>query len=166
MLTLISRRVMIAAAVFLAAVPAIAAEPSIYLGKGWQAALNGHDAVAYYSLAEGAAPVKGSAEFSTTYEGATWWFSNAANRDAFAAEPAKYAPKYGNYCAWALARNKLAPGDPAVWYVKDGALYLNVNKSIQKQWLANIDRDIANAEKNWPGVLGGKPTKTSTPSGS
>ncbi len=143
-----------AAALCIAAAPALAAKPEIYLKAGWKYAVGGADTVAYYALPAGAAPVQGSDQFTAEYKGATFRFSSAANRDAFKAEPGKYAPQYGGYCAWALARNKLAPGDPTAWYVTNGKLYLNVNKSIQKQWLANIDRDIANGDKNWPSVLG------------
>jgi YHS domain-containing protein len=151
---LISRRAaLLFAALITLTAPALAAKPEIYLKKGWQYAIGGADAVAYQSLAPGAAPVQGSDQFTVAYKGATWRFASAANRDAFAANPVKYAPQYGGYCAWALARNKLAAGDPAVWFVKNGKVYLNINKSIQKQWLANIDRDIANGDRNWPGVL-------------
>ncbi|MBY0421131.1 MAG: twin-arginine translocation pathway signal protein, partial [Parvularculaceae bacterium] len=113
----------------------------------------GYDAVAYAALQPDAAPVAGSDQFVAEYKGAKWRFATAAHRDAFNAAPTRYAPQYGGYCAWALARNKLAPGDPAVWHLRDGKLYLNVNKSIQKQWRANIERDIANGDRNWPGVL-------------
>lgn len=151
--TLLRRAALLCAALFAFATPALAAKPEVYRSANWSYAINGADAVAYYSLAANAAPVQGSDQFTLEYKGAKWRFASAANRDAFAAEPARYAPQYGGYCAWALARNKLAPGDPAVWHVKGGKLYLNVNKSIQKQWLANVDRDIANGDKNWPGVL-------------
>lgn len=151
---LLRRAALLALAVFAMAAPAYAAKPEIYLKSGWKYAIGGADAVAYQSLAAGAAPVQGSDQFTADYKGVKWRFASAANRDAFTANPAKYAPQYGGYCAWALARNKLAPGDPAVWYAKGGKIYLNVNKSIQKQWLANIDRDIANADGYWPGVLG------------
>lgn len=150
---ILRRAALIVAALFAFAAPALAAKPQTYLGSGWKYAVGGADTVAYYKLAPGASPVQGSDQFTADYNGAKWRFASAANRDAFVADPGKYAPEYGGYCAWALARNKLAPGDPAVWHVKAGKLYLNVNKSIQKQWFANIDRDIANGDKNWPSVL-------------
>lgn len=149
----LARRTLLAAALFGAAGPALAAKPEIYLDKKWTYAIGGADAVSYYALAQDAPPVQGSDQFVADYKGAKWRFSSAAHRDAFKAEPAKYAPQYGGYCAWALARNKLAPGDPAVWHVRNGKLYLNVNRSIQKQWRANIDRDVANGDANWPAVL-------------
>lgn len=147
------RMVVVLGALFALTAPAFAAKPEVYKGFGWKYAINGYDTVAYQTLAEGAAPVAGSDQFTADYAGATWRFATAANRDAFKANPQKYAVQYGGYCAWAMARNKLAPGDPAVWYNKGGKIYLNVNRSIQKQWLANIDHDIASGDQNWPAVL-------------
>lgn len=59
-------------------------------------ALKGYDPVAYFSEKK---PVQGKPEFTTQHEGATYRFASAANRDAFAAAPAKYSPQYGGYCA-------------------------------------------------------------------
>lgn len=132
---------------------AFAMAREIYQAKNWTYAVGGYDVVAYATLAYDAAPVPGSDQFVAAYKGSKWRFSSAANRDAFSADPGRYAPQYGGYCAWALARNKLAPGDPAVWHLRNGKLYLNVNKNIQKQWRANIDRDIANGDRYWPAVL-------------
>src|SRR5262245_59668076 len=73
-------------------------------------AIKGFDTVAYFKESK---PVKGSATFTHTWSGATWWFASAENRDAFAADPAKYAPQFGGYCAWAVGHNYTADTDPA-----------------------------------------------------
>lgn len=167
MTLIFSRRAFIGAAILLAATgAALAGKSELYLGKGWTAAINGYDAVSYFGLAEGQAPARGAASFSYDYKGAKWHFASAANRDKFAAAPESYAPQFGGYCAWALARNKLAPGDPTVWQVVNGKLYLNVNRSIQSQWRANLERDIANGHRNWPGVIEDKAEESYEPSGS
>ncbi|GJL94716.1 MAG: hypothetical protein DHS20C05_11210 [Hyphococcus sp.] len=74
------------------------------------------------------------------------------NLNLFVADPARYSPQYGNYCAWAMARNKLAKGDPEVWYVYEGKLYLNITARYQRKWLAKIDEEIARADVNWPTI--------------
>jgi len=130
--------------------PAAVAEDEVYTGRFSSTAVQGYDTVAYFTEGE---PVKGSADFATEYRGATWRFSSQENLDLFLADPDAYAPQYGGYCAWAVARNKLAKGDPAAWHVHNDKLYLNVNKRIRSQFLANIERDISNADKNWPAVL-------------
>jgi YHS domain-containing protein len=94
-------------------------------------------------------PVKGSKEFSTEYMGATFQFASVANRDAFLADPAAYAPQYGGYCAWAMADGKYAKGDAKYWKIVDGKLYLNYNAGIQKKWNADVPGFIEKADKQW-----------------
>ena len=113
-------------------------------------AIEGTDPVAYFT--EGKA-VKGSSGFTHRWKGATWRFKNAANRDAFAAEPEKYAPKFGGYCAWAVSRGYTADIDPEAWKIYRGKLYLNYSKGVQAQWTEDIPGNIAKAESHWPGVL-------------
>ena len=124
------------------------AKPSVFAEDG--VAIQGYDPVAYFSESK---PVKGSNEFSYEWQGATWHFSNAENRDLFAAEPDKYAPQYGGYCAWAVKEGTTAPIDPQAWKIVDGKLYLNLNPNIQKRWEEDIPGNIAKADQNWPEVL-------------
>lgn len=129
-----------------AARPAVA-DMTVYTAAG--AAIEGTDPVAYF--VEGR-PVEGKAEFSHAWQGATWRFASAANRDAFAAEPEKYAPQYGGYCAWAVSQGYTAEIDPAAWRIVDGKLYLNYSKSVQERWARDIPGNIAKGDTNWPGL--------------
>lgn len=113
-------------------------------------AAGGYDVVAYF--ADGA-PVKGSKDFETDYQGARWRFSSAENLAAFNADPTAYAPQYGGYCAWAVSQNYLARGNPKNWTIVDGKLYLNFSNKIQARWEKDIPGFIALAIQNWPGVL-------------
>ncbi len=126
------------------------AETMTFTGFDSKLALDGYDAVAYFTENK---PVKGDAAHSLTHDGVEWHFASAANRDAFAAEPAKYAPQYGGHCAWATAQNKVAPGDPNVWKIVDGKLYLNYNANVQTRWNKDIPGFITKADANWPGLL-------------
>lgn len=126
------------------------AETPVYTARFSNTAVEGYDAVAYF--AEGK-PVKGDKVFSTEYNGAEWRFASADNLAVFKAEPEKYAPQYGGYCAWAVSQNYTARGNPQNWRIVDGKLYLNYNDEIQKRWEADIPGLIAAADKNWPGVL-------------
>lgn len=116
----------------------------------YEQAVDGYDVVAYFT--EGA-PVKGSADYSTEYKGADWYFSSQENLDKFKAEPIKYAPQYGGYCAWAASQGNLANGDPERWAIHEGKLYLNYSKGVQKKWLKDKPGFIAKADANWPGLL-------------
>jgi len=73
-------------------------------------------------------PQEGQSKYSTDYKGAKWYFQTQANRDLFRANPTAFEPQYGGYCAWAVAKGKLAKGSPKHWFVEDGKLYLNFNR--------------------------------------
>ena len=115
-------------------------------------AIDGTDPVAYFT--EGR-PVKGSRAYSYTWNGATWRFASAHNRDLFAANPERYAPQYGGYCAWAVSQGYTAGIDPSAWKIVDGKLYLNYSKGVQAKWLANTKDLIRQADRNWPKILSG-----------
>ncbi len=113
-------------------------------------AIDGTDPVAYFT--EGR-PVEGSRQFTHDWNGARWWFASAQNRDTFAADPAKYAPQYGGYCAYAVSQGYTAKTDPDAWSIADGKLYLNYSLKVRDLWSQDIPGHIASANGNWPGVL-------------
>lgn len=113
-------------------------------------AIDGTDPVAYFT--EGR-PVEGSSKFTHEWNGAKWRFASADNRDAFIAEPERYAPQYGGYCAWAVAKGYTASTDPEAWRIVDGKLYLNYNTQIQARWEGDVPGNIASADANWPKVI-------------
>jgi YHS domain-containing protein len=117
-------------------------------------ALDGYDVVAYFT--EGKA-VKGTAEFNHVWLGAEWHFASAASRDAFVKEPEKYAPQFGGYCAWAVAHGYTANGDPTVWKVVDGKLYLNYNQRVKEKWQEDEAGFIKQGDDNFPRFLENKP---------
>lgn len=121
------------------------------INKTWGGvAIEGYDTVAYFTQS---APVKGSKRFSYNWQGASWRFANQEHLDLFKAEPEKYAPRFGGYCAWAVAQNSTAGIDPQAWKIVDGKLYLNYSLKIQGKWEQDIPGNIAKAEENWPTVL-------------
>lgn len=150
------RRLTLKTALALAAigVPLAAAhakDAPVYTGTFSNLAVGGYDPVAYFSEGH---PVKGERQFTLKHQGAEWRFASAANREAFAAAPQKYAPQYGGYCAWAVSQGYTASGDPQYWKIVDGKLYLNYDADVQKKWERDIPGFIAKADHNWPAVLG------------
>jgi YHS domain-containing protein len=120
--------------------------------EGWngkKAVIDGYDPVAYFTQSEA---IRGDKQFSHRFDGGTFHFSSAENRDLFAANPNKYAPQFGGFCAYAAAKGSKAPIDPTAWTVHNDKLYLNYSKSIQKKWSKHRDDYIAKAEKNWPNL--------------
>jgi hypothetical protein len=112
-------------------------------------ALGGYDMVAYFT--EGR-PVKGSPSFTHAWEQTTWHFASAAHRDAFAADPLKYAPQFGGFCAYGVSRGYAVDIDPNAWTIVDGRLYLNYSKSVQRTWDKDRATYIQKAEANWPAI--------------
>jgi len=129
---------------------AMAANDKVFTGLVDGVAVGGYDPVAYFTQNK---PVKGSADITTEYMGATWHFASADNRDAFVADPKRYAPQYGGYCAYAVSSGYTAKGDPQAWSVVDGKLYLNYSKGIRSRWEQDIPGHISKADGNWPAVL-------------
>ncbi len=123
------------------------AQEAVYTGTFSSEAISGYDSVSYFT--EGA-PVKGSSEFKTKWHGATWKFSSQENLDTFKADPEKYAPQYGGHCAWALADGNFYEGDPKVWEIYGGKLYLNYNETVKEKWVQDKDGFITAADIEYP----------------
>ena len=113
-------------------------------------AIKGYDPVAYFTEQKA---LEGSKTISLEWNGATWLFSNEANRDLFKKNPEKYAPQFGGYCAYAISQNYTYRSDPEVWKIVDGKLYLNYDKNTQKEWESKQTAYIRQAGENWPKVL-------------
>ena len=141
--------VLLCAVLLLTAAPAVAKDP-VYTGIFSNLAVSGYDPVAYF--VEGR-PVEGRKAFEFEWNGATWRFADADNLAAFKADPEKFAPQYGGYCAWAVSQGGIASTEPELWRIVDGKLYLNYSKSVQRTWIQDIPGNIVKADKNWPGVL-------------
>ena len=134
--------------VFAAAGTAAADKPEIFAVNG--VALGGYDPVAYFKESK---PVQGRGEFSFEWKGAAWHFASAANRDAFKAEPAKYAPQYGGYCAFGASQGYAVKTEPDAWRIVDGKLYLNYNTQVRTRWEQDVPGFVKAADKNWPEIL-------------
>ncbi|MEO0499718.1 MAG: YHS domain-containing (seleno)protein [Pseudomonadota bacterium] len=123
----------------------------IYTAASDNLGAGGADTVAYFTDGR---RVDGTDEFTTEWRGAEWRFASAEHLAMFEADPERYAPQYGGYCAWALADNRLASGDPDNWNIVDGKLYLNYNDEIEERWKKDIPGFIEMADINWPTILG------------
>jgi YHS domain-containing protein len=147
-----SRRILtvaLAAGLLLGAVPALAAAPQNLSRAG--IAAGGYDVVAYFT--DGAA-VEGSDAHVHEWQGATYRFASKEHRDLFAADPGKYAPQYGGYCAYAMSRGDKAKIDPEVFTVEDGKLYLNYSFKIRAKWDEERADYIRKADGHWKKLAG------------
>jgi len=120
-------------------VPAVNAKEGI--------ALKGYDPVAYFL---NGAPTKGSDQYSFAWKGVTYRFASTGNLEKFKADPEKYLPQYGGYCAYAMSLDRIADIDPSRWAIVNGKLYLNNGFVAEKLWSLNKNGDIESADRNWP----------------
>lgn len=145
--TVISRRAAVAGVCVLLSAAMLHAQK---VNKSWTGlAIDGYDPVAYFTESR---PVKGDKRFEAEFGGATYRFSSAANRDLFVKTPAKYAPQYGAFCAYAVSRGYTADTDPLAWKIVDGRLFLNYNAGAQQKWEEDVPGNIAKGDANWPGL--------------
>ncbi len=134
--------------------PAVAQRPEIHQSGlaefGSDLAVGGYDAVAYHtqSLA-----VPGNPNYRVSWKDAEWRFASAENRDLFVKAPETYAPQFGGYCAFTVAYGSTAPGNPKVFTLANGKLYLNLNTSVQATWVQDQQSLIKRAEANWPQLI-------------
>ena len=109
-------------------------------------AIHGYDKVAYFTDGK---PTKGKSEFEQVWNDARWQFASANNRDLFTANPERYAPQFGGYCAGGVAVGEYADTDPNAWNIVDGKLYLNKTLEIREAWRRAPKGHIEFANYNW-----------------
>jgi YHS domain-containing protein len=112
--------------------------------------VDGYDVVAYFTDGR---PTMGSAQFASTFDGATYWFASVDHKALFDADPAKYAPQFGGFCAYAVSRNGLRPIDPAVFHFVDGRLFLQHTKKAYDLFEKDEKGNTRKADANWPKLV-------------
>jgi YHS domain-containing protein len=111
--------------------------------------IKGYDPVAYFAQGR---PVTGKPELSVEHGGVTYRFATPEHRDAFRAEPAKYLPQYGGFCAFGVAGGYKADIDPEAFSLVGGKLYLNYSKDVRAKWQQDVPGYIGKADVKWPEV--------------
>jgi YHS domain-containing protein len=117
-------------------------------------AIRGYDPVAYFTDQK---PVKGDPQFAFKHEGVTWLFASQQHLDVFKADPAKYSPQYGGYCAYGTSEGHKAPTQPDAWTVVNDKLYLNYNQGVKTEWSKNRSERIEKANQQWAVIKDSKP---------
>jgi YHS domain-containing protein len=109
-----------------------------------------HDPVAYFTEDKA---VKGSPQFQSSFEGVIYYFASAENKAMFDADPAKYAPQFGGFCAWAVSRGYTAPIDPNAFQIVNGRLLLQYSLRVRKDFSQDPEGNLRKADVNWPGIV-------------
>ena len=114
-------------------------------------AIKGYDPVAYFTQNKA---VKGKKELAVSHQGILYYFSSAENKEAFKANPLKYEPEYGGWCAYAMGNSaEKVSIDPETFKIVNGKLYLFYNRyftNTLKDWNKNEATLKKNADVNWP----------------
>ncbi|MEM8956685.1 MAG: YHS domain-containing (seleno)protein [Pseudomonadota bacterium] len=121
-------------------------------------AVSGYDPVAYFSLEQAPvgspqpAGVPGRSDITAEHNGATFAFATEENRDTFLADPDAYAPQYDGHCAYGVSKGGKVPGNPNLWRIVDGKLFLNITENVVGFWEEDIPGNIDLAETNWVSI--------------
>lgn len=120
---------------------------AIFSTKG--VAIRGYDPVAYFTDNK---PVEGSAQFGYSWQGVEWRFKDKINLELFKANPEKYAPQFGGFCAYGVSENHKSPTEPDAFTIVNDKLYLNYNLKVKEIWSRDRDERIRKGETNWAGL--------------
>jgi YHS domain-containing protein len=118
--------------------------------------LKGYDPVGYFKAG---GPVEGEPTITAVHNGTMYAFANEANRDAFVAEPERYLPEYGGFCAMAMTFGKKVDIDPNAWKIVDGRLYVQANLRAAQVWQKDIPGNISKSDERWPTVMNTAPNE-------
>ncbi len=111
--------------------------------------LRGYDAVSYHTIGR---PVMGNGAHVSEYKGEVYLFITDEHKNLFDNNPEKYAPAYGGWCAFGVTAGKKFHGDPLVWEIVDGKLYVNLNNKVKGLWIKDISGNIKEANKIWKDI--------------
>jgi hypothetical protein len=132
----------------LAAAPPVAAGGMPLATDTDHVAIQGYDTVAYFT--DGKA-VMGSSTYEYVWDDARWQFASATHRDMFAADPDRYMPQFGGFCAGAMMSGIMIPANPKFWAIVDGKLYMVAGDAQDiRSWKANAADYIRSGNRHWP----------------
>src|SRR5262245_52438474 len=134
----------------LAGLPAFAQSKALLNLDKTGVAIQGYDPVAFFT---GNKPVKGKPEFIARHGGATYFFATKEHRDVFKAEPTKYEPEFGGYCAYGVSRGKLVEIDVDAFQIVDGKLLLQYSKGVREDFNKDTKGNLTKANANWPALV-------------
>jgi YHS domain-containing protein len=105
------------------------------------------------TVADRSKAVLGSPHFTAKYHGVTYEFASKEDQAAFQADPEKYVPQYGGFCAFATSKGVKADADPHEFAISKGKLYVNNNEQAEKLFQEDVAGTIEKADHNWPDVV-------------
>ncbi len=112
-----------------------------------QVAMDGYDVTAFFTDKKA---VKGDVTFSSDYQGVTYYFATLPAKNLFDANPKRYIPQFGGYCAVAASFNKLEHAQIDLFDLYEVKLYFARNEKAQKMWEKDKKGVKERAGQLWP----------------
>ena len=112
-------------------------------------AIGGYDPVAFYTDGK---PILGGPDLEYSYGGTVWRFANIGNREAFASRPDVYMPQFGGYDPLGVAHGVALAGNPLLWLISGGRLFLFYDNKRLAAFTADPERISGAADRKWPEV--------------
>lgn len=102
----------------------------------------------------------GSSDYSSTYDGFTFYFKSSTNKVLFDTSPLSYIPQYGGFCSWAISGEYcpeypwsstcMGPsGNWAHWTIQDDKLYFFFLGEAKSKFMSSVDDNIAAGDSRW-----------------
>lgn len=113
-------------------------------------AIQGYDPVAFFTQNR---PVKGLPEFESQYHGARYLFASADDKAAFDANPAKYEPQFGGFCAYGVSKGKTVPVKIEAFQIVNGRLLMQYDLEVKKEFNKDAQGNLQKADQNWPDIV-------------
>jgi len=134
------------AALSLAAVRSVHAGPPQVSVNPKGVAIGGYDTTAYLRTG---VPVEGAVDHVVMWRGVPWQFASAEDAASFREAPEDFAPQFGGFCTRAMSFGKVVNGDPTVWRLHQGSLYLFAKPVGAKKFDEGPDAMIIKARRAW-----------------
>jgi YHS domain-containing protein len=113
-------------------------------------ALQGYDPVAFFTQNR---PVKGNPQFESKYAGARYFFSSAEDKAIFDANPAKYEPQFGGFCAYGVSRGHTVPIKMEAFQIVNGRLLMQYDLDVKNDFNKDPQGNLQKADQNWPRLV-------------
>jgi len=113
-------------------------------------ALQGYDPVAFFTQNR---PVKGNPQFESKYAGARYFFSSAEDKAIFDANPAKYEPQFGGFCAYGVSRGHTVPIKIEAFQIVNGRLLMQYDLDVKNDFNKDPQGNLQKADQNWPRLV-------------
>lgn len=113
-------------------------------------AVQGYDPVAFFTEQR---PLKGTAGIQSTYHGGTYLFATKEDKALFDANPEKYEPAFGGYCAYGVSKGHLAPVKVDAFQIVDGRLLMQNSERVRDDFNKDAKGNLGKADSNWPELV-------------